>query len=95
MGARDQGPLTFRGHPADVAGRLASTVAAMTAGLRLTGRPPSGCATGIGDVARRAGISLATFYGTFGSKDACIFAGYDRFIEVLLGTDGRGLRVHA
>jgi AcrR family transcriptional regulator len=39
---------------------------------------------GVGDVARRAGISLATFYGTFGSKDACIFAGYDRFVEVLL-----------
>ena len=39
---------------------------------------------GIGDVASRAGVSLATFYRCFESKDACAFAGYDRFIEVLL-----------
>jgi AcrR family transcriptional regulator len=39
---------------------------------------------GVGDVAGRAGVSLGTFYACFGGKDACIFAGYDRFIEVLL-----------
>jgi AcrR family transcriptional regulator len=39
---------------------------------------------GVGDIARRAGVSLGTFYGCFESKDACVFAGYDRFIEVLL-----------
>jgi AcrR family transcriptional regulator len=39
---------------------------------------------GVGDVASRAGVSLGTFYGCFESKDACAFAGYDRFIEVLL-----------
>lgn len=45
-----------------------------------------GC-TGFGpsDVAKRAGVSLAAFYDCFPGKDACIFAGYDRFIEVLLG----------
>jgi AcrR family transcriptional regulator len=39
---------------------------------------------GVGDVASRAGVSLGTFYECFGGKDACVFAGYDRFIEVLL-----------
>jgi AcrR family transcriptional regulator len=39
---------------------------------------------GVGDVATRAGVSLGTFYRCFPSKDACVFAGYDRFIEVLL-----------
>jgi AcrR family transcriptional regulator len=39
---------------------------------------------GVGDVAGRAGVSLGTFYECFGGKDACVFAGYDRFIEVLL-----------
>lgn len=39
---------------------------------------------GVGDIARRAGVSLGTLYGSFESKDACVFAGYDRFIEVLL-----------
>ena len=39
---------------------------------------------GVGDVASRAGVSLGTFYRCFESKDACVFAGYDRFIEVLL-----------
>lgn len=39
---------------------------------------------GTGDVARRAGVSLAAFYESFDNKDACVFAGYDRFIEVLL-----------
>src|SRR5215207_2332482 len=39
---------------------------------------------GVGDVAGRAGVSLGAFYGCFGGKDACVFAGYDRFIDVLL-----------
>ena len=39
---------------------------------------------GVGDIATRAGVSLGTFYDCFESKDACVFAGYDRFIEVLL-----------
>jgi AcrR family transcriptional regulator len=39
---------------------------------------------GVGDVASRAGVSLGTFYRCFDSKDACVFAGYDRFTEVLL-----------
>jgi AcrR family transcriptional regulator len=39
---------------------------------------------GIGDIASRAGVSLETFYKCFDSKDACVFAGYDRFISVLL-----------
>lgn len=40
---------------------------------------------GPADIAQRAGVSLAAFYDSFENKDACIFAGYDRFIEVLLG----------
>lgn len=40
---------------------------------------------GTSEIASRAGISLATFYSCFEHKDACVFAGYDRFIEVLLG----------
>jgi AcrR family transcriptional regulator len=39
---------------------------------------------GVADVATRAGVSLAAFYQCFEGKDACVFAGYDRFIEVLL-----------
>ena len=39
---------------------------------------------GIGDIASRAGVSLQAFYRCFDSKDACVFAGYDRFITVLL-----------
>jgi AcrR family transcriptional regulator len=39
---------------------------------------------GVGDVATRAGVSLGTFYECFDGMDACVFAGYDRFIEVLL-----------
>jgi AcrR family transcriptional regulator len=39
---------------------------------------------GIGDIASRAGVSLQAFYNCFENKDACIFAGYDRFITVLL-----------
>lgn len=40
---------------------------------------------GPGDVASRAGVSLGAFYECFENKDACVFAGYDRFIAVLLG----------
>ena len=40
---------------------------------------------GAGDIARRAGVSLQAFYACFRNKDECIFAGYARFIEVLLG----------
>ncbi|MGW4719114.1 TetR/AcrR family transcriptional regulator [Nocardia sp. NPDC004260] len=36
------------------------------------------------DVAKRAGVSLAAFYDAFANKDECVFAGYDRFIQVLL-----------
>ena len=38
----------------------------------------------VDDIAGRAGISLHALYQCFDSKDACVFAGYDRFIEVLL-----------
>jgi AcrR family transcriptional regulator len=58
---------------------------------------------GPGDIVRRAGVSLHAFYASFENKDACVFAGYDRFIDVLLGrmtvVDVRGLEppqiVHA
>jgi AcrR family transcriptional regulator len=40
---------------------------------------------GAGDIAKHAGVSLASFYDCFENKEACVFAGYDRFIEVLLG----------
>ncbi|UAK30786.1 MULTISPECIES: TetR/AcrR family transcriptional regulator [Nocardia] len=36
------------------------------------------------DIAKRAGVSLAAFYDAFANKDECVFAGYDRFIQVLL-----------
>jgi AcrR family transcriptional regulator len=39
---------------------------------------------GIGEIASRAGVSLETFYKCFECRDACLFAGYDRFISVLL-----------
>jgi AcrR family transcriptional regulator len=39
----------------------------------------------VGDVAERAGVSRAAFYECFEDKEACAFAAYDRFIEVLLG----------
>jgi AcrR family transcriptional regulator len=39
---------------------------------------------GASDIARRAGVSLEAFYACFGNKDDCIFAGYERFIQVLL-----------
>jgi AcrR family transcriptional regulator len=40
---------------------------------------------GIGEVAERAGVSRASFYECFADKQACAFAAYDRFIDVLLG----------
>lgn len=39
---------------------------------------------GASDIAKRAGVSLEAFYGCFTNKDECVFAGYDRFIQVLL-----------
>jgi AcrR family transcriptional regulator len=39
---------------------------------------------GVGEIASRAGVSLEAFYKCFESKEACIFAGYERFIGVLL-----------
>ena len=39
---------------------------------------------GVGDIAARAGVSLGVVYRCFESKDACVFEGYHRFIEVLL-----------
>jgi AcrR family transcriptional regulator len=39
----------------------------------------------VGDVASEAGVSRAAFYECFPDKEACAFAAYDRFIEVLLG----------
>jgi AcrR family transcriptional regulator len=39
---------------------------------------------GPSEIAHRARISLAAFYDLFENKDECIFAGYDRFSEVLL-----------
>ncbi len=39
---------------------------------------------GPAEVAGRAGVSLAAFYDLFENKEACVFAGYGRFIEVLL-----------
>lgn len=38
----------------------------------------------VGEVAERAGVSRAAFYECFADKDACAFAAYDRFIDVLL-----------
>lgn len=39
---------------------------------------------GVGDLAGRAGVSLGAFYRCFDGLEECIFAGYDRFIAVLL-----------
>jgi AcrR family transcriptional regulator len=39
----------------------------------------------VGEVAARAGVSRAAFYDCYSDKEACAFAAYDRFIEVLLG----------
>lgn len=50
---------------------------------------------GPGAIASRAGVSLAAFYDCFDHKDTCLYAAYDRFIDVLLArmaaveTDGR------
>ncbi|WP_320672133.1 TetR/AcrR family transcriptional regulator [Patulibacter defluvii] len=41
-------------------------------------------AVAVADVARRAGVSRSAFYVAFADKQACAFAAYDRFIEVLL-----------
>lgn len=41
-------------------------------------------ALGPGEIAGRAGVSLGAFYANFENKDACVFAGYERFIEILL-----------
>ena len=38
----------------------------------------------VGDIAVTAGVSRATFYEIFENKQACAFAAYDCFIEVLL-----------
>jgi AcrR family transcriptional regulator len=38
----------------------------------------------VGDVARTAGVSRAAFYECFTDKEACAFAAYDRFLEVLV-----------
>lgn len=40
---------------------------------------------GVKDIAARAKVSLAAFYGCYSDKDQCFFAAYDRFIAVLLG----------
>lgn len=40
-------------------------------------------AFGAGEIARRAGVSLAAFYEGFEGKEDCAIAGYDRFIEGL------------
>jgi AcrR family transcriptional regulator len=37
-----------------------------------------------GEIASRAGVSLAAFYENFQNKDEAVFAGYQRFIDVLL-----------
>jgi AcrR family transcriptional regulator len=39
---------------------------------------------GVREITARARISRAAFYAAFDDKDACVFAAYDRFIEVLL-----------
>lgn len=44
-----------------------------------------------GEVAKHAGVSLQTFYAIFPDKESCIFAAYERFIEVLLRRVGEGL----
>jgi AcrR family transcriptional regulator len=41
-------------------------------------------AVGVGDVTERARVSRASFYLCFTDHQACAFAAYDRFIEVLL-----------
>lgn len=41
-------------------------------------------ATSAKEICGRAGVSLTAFYECFSSKEACIFAAYDRFIAVLV-----------
>ncbi|CAB4692044.1 MAG: TetR family transcriptional regulator [Actinobacteria bacterium] len=36
------------------------------------------------DICTRAGLSLTSFYASYSSKEECIFAAYDRFIDLLL-----------
>jgi AcrR family transcriptional regulator len=43
------------------------------------------------DIAGRAGVPLNAFYRSFSDKEACAFAGYDRFIEVLVERVAEGL----
>lgn len=40
---------------------------------------------GIREVATRADVSISGFYQCFADKDECVFAAYDRFIEVMTG----------
>ncbi len=44
----------------------------------------------IGALASRAKVSRSAFYQCFENKEACAFAAYDRFIEVLLGALAEG-----
>jgi AcrR family transcriptional regulator len=39
---------------------------------------------GVREVCARAAVSRAAFYECFADKDACVYAAYDRFIEVFL-----------
>ena len=42
------------------------------------------------DIATRAGVSLSAFYKAFNDKEACAFAGYDRFIDILVARVSAG-----
>ncbi|GAA2715184.1 TetR/AcrR family transcriptional regulator [Actinoplanes palleronii] len=39
---------------------------------------------GVREICARAAVSRAAFYESFADKDACVYAAYDRFIEVFL-----------
>lgn len=39
---------------------------------------------GVKEIAKRSGVSLQAFYACYKSKDECVFAGYNRFIQTLL-----------
>lgn len=39
---------------------------------------------GVREICARAAVSRAAFYERFADKDACVYAAYDRFIEVFL-----------
>lgn len=58
--------------------RLMATITELLAARGYSG-------VGVGEVAERAGVSRASFYECFPDKEACAFAAYDRFIDVLLG----------